>query len=562
MIEIDGLTIRFGRRTVVEDIGFTLEPGRCVALVGESGAGKSLSARAAIGLVPEEATVHATTLRIGDRELRAADDRAWQHVRGRTVALVTQDSQNALDPLRRVGDEIAEPLRIHEPGLTVDERRERVLELMTRVGIPAPGTRALQFPGELSGGLRQRALIASALAAEPSFIIADEPTTALDTITRRLVLDLLAARKREGIGLLVVSHDLGVVAELADEVLVLRDGRVVERGAADDVLRAPAHEETRALLAAVPDGRRITVHDVADAVDDPASGADDTTSDTEPVLVARGLRKGYALPGGGAVDAVADVYLELRRGTTLGVVGESGSGKSTLARLLLAIEEPDAGTVHLGGEPWLGRLGAADVGTATSGRGQGRGRVRAVRERDRHRRRGAIQLVQQDAFGSFDPRWTVRRIVRESPARPDDRRIDELLRLVDLDPALGSRRPWQLSGGQRQRVAIARAIASDPSVLVADEPVSALDATVQRTVLELFVRLRERLGVAIVFISHDLGVVESISDEILVMQDGEVVERGPVDRVVGAPEHEFTRRLLAARSTELGVPSRVCVPGE
>ena len=539
VVQVDGLRVVLGGVAVVDGVSFALHAGECLAIVGESGAGKTLTARSLLGMLPTGAQVTADLLEIEGADVRGLDERAWRTVRGARVALVSQDALAALDPLRRVGREVAEAMEVHSTFTTTstttgvavgagrskrDAVQARVLELLDRVAVPEPAQRARQYPHELSGGLRQRALIASALSAEPVVLIADEPTTALDATVQRRVLELLGELKRDGLAILLVTHDLGAVAGIADRVAVMRDGRIVEVGDTEQVLSAPQHPFTAALLAARRGaGVRRNPGGAALAL---------TQTDATPVLEAIGLRQVY---GRGRHERVAlrGASLRVAPGQTVGIVGESGSGKSTLARLLLAIEEPDAGEVLVHGVPWS-----------------------ALSERRRRASRGRVQLIDQDALGALNPRWTVRRILDEALAahgvarRGRGARSSELLEGVGLSSDLLERRPGTLSGGQRQRVAIARALASDPDVLVCDEPVSALDATVQSQVLDLLEQTQRSMGVGIVLISHDLAVVARMATEVLVMRDGEIVERGPTELVMRSPQHPFTRELVAGLDSE------------
>ncbi|RCG21029.1 ABC transporter ATP-binding protein [Sphaerisporangium album] len=583
LVEIAGLSVDFATRhgvvRAVRDVDLTLRAGQCLALVGESGSGKSVTARTLIGLAGEGATVRAGTLAFEGRDLLRLGGREWRRLRGRRIGYVLQDALGSLDPLRRVGDEVAEPLEVH--GLaTRDDLEDRVIGLLADAGIPDPEERLLQYPHELSGGLRQRALIASAIAARPSLLIADEPTTALDVTVQAQVLDLLRQMKDAGTALLLISHDLAVVARMADHIAVMRAGQVVEQGPATHVLTQPEHPHTAALLAAVPSldaGPRTATTLAAPVARAGTVLAEAAGSGTGPLLVDPAVSKtGPRSPGaaaGGAVDvvqvravtktfrsldgrrrtAVDDVSFTLAAGEALGLVGESGSGKSTTARLVLAEFEPDAGSVLLDGEPWSG-----------------------PRERDRRARRSRIQLVDQDPLGSFDPRFTVEQVIAEAlgpgapvngseggrPEAPGSgvrggrpfgsgagarrERVVELLAAVGLDAGFLVRGPARLSGGQRQRVAIARALAPGPEVLVCDEPVSALDVTVQAQILALLARLRREAGLSLLFISHDLGVVRQVCDRVAVMKDGAIVEIGEVDAVFRAPRHPYTAALLAA----------------
>ncbi|MEU5401321.1 ABC transporter ATP-binding protein [Streptomyces sp. NPDC005963] len=525
LIEVSGLDVRFGSgpRQVhaVRGASLALAPGRCLALVGESGSGKSALARSLLGLTGPTAVVTAERLELFGRDARGFRDRQWRSVRGRRIGLVAQDALVALDPLRPIGKEIAEPLLTHRvvPRAAV---ADRVVELLERVGVPEPRERAASHVHQLSGGLRQRALIASALAAGPGVLIADEPTTALDASVQARILALLGELKEAGTALLLISHDFAVVEALADEVTVMKDGRMVESGATAQVLDHPRHPYTKALLASVPgNGARVRT---------PAA----TPADVAPLLEVRSVDKVFPGPRGTRRTAVADVSLDLRPGEALGLVGESGSGKSTLARMILGLTPPDSGDIRLASAPWS-----------------------SVRERDRRARRHDIQLVPQDALSAFDPRWDVARIIAEGMAPAglgharQHARTVELLQRVGLGPEHLERRPLALSGGQRQRVAIARALAPRPKLLVCDEPVSALDVSVQAQVLGLLRELQESLGLALLFISHDLAVVREVCARVLVMKDGQVVEEGPVEDVFATPSHPYTRTLLEA------VPSRV-----
>jgi len=532
---VDGLGVGFTRggthRQVVEDLSFDLFPGRCVAIVGESGSGKSVTARTLVGLTGAGSTVTARTLQFQGRDVRRFGAREWRRTRGAKIGFVLQDALVSLDPLRPVGAEIDEALRLHGWG-SRRSRARKVVELLDSVGVPSPALRAAQRSGELSGGLRQRALIASALALDPDVVIADEPTTALDVTVQAQVLDLLARTKERGVSILLISHDLSVVARLADEILVMRGGRVVERGTAQQVLTDPQHDYTKALIAAVPGehtrGTRLVPPPAGnEAAPVPAPRAHPAAPDA--VLEARGLVKRFPVAGGLRRTAVDDVSLTLHRGRTLGIVGESGSGKSTTARLVLALTAPDAGDVTLLGEAWS-----------------------TVPEPRRRTRRRSIAVVQQDPLSSFDPRWDVERILLDSlPAGHGDRaargrRVRDLLAQVGLGEEVLPRSPLRLSGGQRQRVAIARALGAEPTVLVLDEAVSALDVSVQAQVLDLLADLQERLGLSYLFISHDLGVIHHVSDEVLVMKDGRVVERGSADDVFLRPREAYTQELVGS----------------
>lgn len=528
--DVKGLTVSFGGQVAVRDVSFEVTPGKCVALVGESGSGKSVTARSLLGLVGRGSEVRADRLRLGERDLLGLPEREWLGVRGAEVGFVLQDALVSLDPLMRVGRQVTETITARR-RLRGPARAAHAIELLERAGVPEAGLRSRQYPHELSGGLRQRALIASAVAGDPSLLIADEPTTALDVTVQAQILTLLGELRSAGTGLLLVSHDLAVVSQLADEILVLHRGEVVEQGSVDEVLGSPRTEYTKTLLAAIPSERprRDSSWSAAGAAP-PAGGASPGGIATKPpVLQALNLRKRYARPGGGHTFALDGVSFALNRGETLGIVGESGSGKSTAANAVLGFTAPDAGEVLLDGEPWS-----------------------AVRERGRRARRHQIQAISQDPLGSFDPRADVRAILTEALAAVGAPRAEHTDRAVALLEQVGlgaehlARNPLELSGGQRQRVAISRALATEPEVLVCDEAVSALDVSVQAQVLDLLAGLQRRLGVSLLFISHDLGVIRSIADEVIVMRGGRVVEAGRTEQVFTAPKHDYTRELIAA----------------
>jgi peptide/nickel transport system ATP-binding protein len=547
LLQVENLRVGFGDprapTPVVKGISFSLAAGRCLAIVGESGSGKSVTARTLVGLTGGRSHVTADRLELGGRDLRGLPDREWRRLRGRDVGFVLQDALVSLDQLRPVGKEVEEALRLHDWG-TRAERRARVLDLLEQVGIPEPELRVRQLPHELSGGQRQRALIAAAIALDPQLLIADEPTTALDVTVQARILALLERIRERGSTLILISHDLAVVARMADEVAVMRDGEIVERGEARDVLRDPQHEYTKALLDAIPSthskGTRLSPQ-TANGARPRHSGANGArprygiaqTGSGTPVLEAQDIVKRYAGPDGQVRTVVDGVSFTLGAGETLGVVGESGSGKTTSARVALALVEPEGGRVLLNGESWTG-----------------------LPEKARRARRGQISVIYQDPLSSFDPRWSVERILADSlpaeaygDARRRAARVTQLLEQVGLEDEHRTRRPLQLSGGQRQRVAIARALGPEPSVIVCDEPVSALDVSIQAQVLDLLTDLQARLGVSYLFISHDLGVIHHMSDRVLVLNEGRVVETGTADEVFHSPREPYTQRLLAALPT-------------
>ncbi|GGR55829.1 MULTISPECIES: dipeptide ABC transporter ATP-binding protein [Streptomyces] len=506
LVEVTDLTVEFGALRAVDGLSFSLAEGAALALVGESGSGKSTVAGALLGLHRGTGARVGGSVRVAGTDVQAASDEELRRLRGAKAAMVFQDPLSSLDPYYAIGDQIAEVYRVHA-RVTRRAARARAVEVLDRVGIPDAPRRARSRPHEFSGGMRQRALIAMALAGEPDLLIADEPTTALDVTVQAQILDLVHALRTEtGMGLLLVTHDVGVAAESADDILVMRHGRAVERGPVGAVLAAPAEPYTRELLDAVPrvDARRTA---------SPATG--------EVVLEATGVRREFGR-GRRAFAAVDDVSVTVRRGETLGVVGESGSGKTTLGRMLVGLLEPSAGEIRYEGRPHTGV-------------------------------NPAVQMVFQDPVSSLNPRRSVGESIadplRARGERDEERvrgRVSDLLERVGLDRAHYDRYPHEFSGGQRQRVGIARALAAEPRVLVCDEPVSALDVTTQAQVVALLGELQRELGLALVFIAHDLAVVRQVSDRVAVMRRGRLVEYGPADEVYDSPREPYTRQLLAA----------------
>ncbi|MCK1448168.1 ABC transporter ATP-binding protein [Bradyrhizobium sp. 48] len=545
IVEVQGLSIGFaganGGKPIVVDFDLSIRPGECVALVGESGSGKSITARSLLNLAGDGARTAAHRFEIKGRDARSFGEADWRKLRGTVTGLVMQDALVSLDPLRTIGQEVAEVISSHRILTDAGAIRDRTLQTLGKVGIPNPADRALQYAHQLSGGLRQRALIASAIAAAPDLIIADEPTTSLDVTVQAQVLQVLADRIREGAGLLLISHDLAVVAGIADRVIVMRDGRVVDSGPTRDVLTHPRHPYTRQLIAAIPSGRSRGSR-LASARFEP--GASDATAVSivreplpqrqaagEVVLEVKEISKSFIAPkaGGRAKSVVLqDISFDVRAAEVVGIVGESGSGKSTCAKIVLGLLHPDDGEVTLLGEPWS-----------------------SVAEAGRRRLRRKMQYIPQDALSSFDPRYRVKDIIAENLPGADSRiarldRIVSLLELVGLSADHLDRVPRSLSGGQRQRVSIARALAAEPAIIVCDEPVSALDICIQAQVLDLLAELQSRLGTALLFISHDLGVIEHLCDRVLVFQNGRIVEQGGAEAVLRQPQHAYTRSLLAS----------------
>lgn len=517
VLDVRGLRVAFPGREVVRGVSVQCAPGECLAIVGESGSGKSVTARALLGLSGRDADVQATHLEVAGTLLTGArpGDPRWRHLRGRRVGFVLQDALGSLDPLVNIGRQVAEPLRA--AGVPVRQARRRALEALERAGMPDPEVRARQRPGELSGGLRQRALIAAAIAAKPQLLIADEPTTALDASVQSRILSLLSELKQGGLAILLISHDLRAVARVANRIAVMEHGEIVETGDAAQLLSSPRHPYTRTLVGAIPNGTHP-----------------DTVPETAPVVL-RGteITVSFPLPGRRRLRAVSGVNIAVHAGESLGIVGESGSGKSTLLDVLLGLRLPEHGEVSLFGDQWSG-----------------------ISERRRRPVRRRLQSVGQDPQSSFDPRWTAERILREANALAGADPAPtpaSLLKTVGLPGELLRRHPAQFSGGQRQRLSIARALAFHPEVLLCDEPVSALDVTAQAEILRLLAELTTTRGIALVLVSHDLAVIRQSCDRVLVMHDGQVVERGPVHEVLVHPAHPYTQRLLAAEGMTPGL---------
>ncbi|NJI60144.1 ABC transporter ATP-binding protein [Microbacterium oxydans] len=531
VISATDLRISYGdkdrRREVVHGVSFEIAEGETLALVGESGSGKSTTAHALLGLLPEGGRVDGGRVLLGDLDISGWSDRALRGIRGPEIGLVPQDPTTSLDPVRTIGAQVEEILRLHGHR-DRRSRRARAIELLDRVGIDDPDLRARQYPHELSGGMRQRVLIATAIALRPRLLIADEPTSALDATVQRKVLDLLDELQREeGTSILLVTHDLGVAADRAERLVVLKDGRIVEQGSSEAVLAAPADPYTKQLLADAPAfATGFRRPDAPPFLRDAAAVA----AENPWAIVADGLVKEFRVAGRERFRAVDDVSFRVRKGTTHALVGESGSGKTTTARLITRFHQPDAGTIEVDGD---------DVTHAK------REQLRVLRRR--------IQLVYQNPFASLDPRQQIADIVAEPlvnfgvGSRPERReRALALLDRVSLPVEVARRTPRELSGGQRQRVAIARALAIDPDIVVLDEAVSALDVTVQARILELLTSLQAELGLTYLFISHDLAVVRRISHTVSVMRRGRIVEEGQTEDLFRDPQHDYTRELLAA----------------
>jgi peptide/nickel transport system ATP-binding protein len=529
LVSIRGLDVGYVRNRRVQPavvgLDLTVGVGEIVAVVGESGSGKTTTANAVIGLLPRNGRVTGGSAVVDGVETAGASEKALRRLRGSVVGLIPQDPMVGLNPTQRVGTQIAEAVRLR--GVRGPDVEREVLELLGEAGIPDPETRIRQYPHELSGGLRQRVLIAIALAGRPRLIIADEPTSALDVTVQKRILDHLAGLVRDqGISLLVITHDLAVAADRADRVVVMQRGRVVEEGDPRSILVDPQHDYTRKLIAAAPGlshGGRIVPRFQVRREELPAPIL--TLIDVSKTFPVRDRRQGAR-----GFNALEGVSLQVPRGRTHALVGESGCGKTTTLRIAMGLEPATRGSIELDG---------TDV-TALSWR-----RFRPLRRK--------VQLVHQNPFAALDPRYTIKQSITEplvafgvGDRRSRTRRARELLDAVSLPTTFLDRLPTELSGGQRQRVAIARALALEPELLMLDEPVSALDVSVQEQILELLAGLQADLGLSYLFVSHDLAVVSEISHTVSVMQAGKVVEEGPVCDVFTKPEHPYTRELIDA----------------
>ena len=525
VLDIEGLTVDLpagaDRAHAVEDVSLSLRPNEILCVVGESGSGKSVMARTVMGLLPPRLHPSAGVVRFEGENLLEVSPAHMREVRGGRISMIFQEPMTALNPLMTIGDQIDEVVDAHT-DLARPKRFERIVEILSDVRLPEPERIAHAYPHELSGGQRQRAMIAMALILEPAVVIADEPTTALDVTTQAQILALIKDLQAERhTGVLFITHDFGVVAEIADRVAVMQHGKVVEFAQASEVLNRARHPYTRSLIAAVPSlvpGRRDDVK-------------------IEPTVIdVRDLDKRYSSGGGlfgrkeaRVVHAANSVSFTIRRGETLGLVGESGSGKSTVARCVVRLIDADGGAVELDGTDLL---------------------MLSKREMNLYRKK--IQMIFQDPFASLNPRLKVDRLIAQGPVihgtKLEDaiERAHELLRLVGLDPRAADRYPHEFSGGQRQRIGIARALALDPEVLIADEPVSALDVSVQAQVLELLADIREQFHLTMLFITHDLRVAAHVCDSVAVMRLGQIVEYGPTEELFTHPRHPYTRELLDA----------------
>ena len=529
LLSVQDLSVAYSQAAApaVDGVSFAVAAGSMTAVVGESGSGKSTTANAVIGLLPESAQITGGHIRLGEVDLGALGASTWRGVRGSQIGYVPQDPGSSLNPLQTIGKSVAEALRIHKRA-DRKSARAQVIDLLAKVGIDRPQMRADQFPHELSGGMRQRVLIASAIALRPRLLIADEPTSALDVTVQKQVLDLLDGLRAEtGMGVLFITHDLAVAGERADDVVVMQSGKVVEAGPAARIFSRPATDYTARLLADAPALKTKARH---------TATAEDSQADSSSAafVSVEGLTQVYAR-NEDQVIGVDDVSLSVQRGTTHGIVGESGSGKTTTGKALAGFLTPQSGRIRIG-----------DFDTADSVKGN----AARVRRRDFRRR---VQLVHQNPYSALDPKHSIRQILTE-PLRnfrigtraSRAGLVTEALDRVSLPREFLDRRPQELSGGQLQRVAIARALIAGPELVVFDEAVSALDVTVQAQILDLLDELQVELGLTYVFISHDLAVVRQIADTVSVMSQGRLMENGPTEDLFARPQTHYTRTLLDA----------------
>ena len=501
----------------VRGVSFTVDRGETVALVGESGSGKSVTALSTVSLLGDSAEVSGSVTYDG-QQMIGASRKLLHQVRGNDISFIFQEPMTSLNPLHTIERQMAESLALHQ-GIAGDKARGRIIELLNRVGIRDAESRLGAYPHQLSGGQRQRVMIAMALANKPDILIADEPTTALDVTIQAQILELLAQLKAsEGMGLLFITHDLGIVRRIADKVCVMKDGEIVEAGPTAEIFANPRHPYTQKLLAAEPTG-----------APDPVEPGAAEIAHTEHLKVWFPIQKGFLKRTVGHVKAVNDATISVREGETLGIVGESGSGKTTLALAIMRLISSEGEIVFLGED------------------------VRKWSTRELRRLRKDMQIVFQDPYGSLSPRMTCFQIISEGlgvhkvdPTRDKRELVAEVMRETGLDPAAMDRYPHEFSGGQRQRIAIARAMVLRPKLLVLDEPTSALDMTVQVQIVDLLRALQKKYGLAYLFISHDLKVVRAMSHKVMVMKAGDVVESGSAEQIFGAPETEYTRTLVAA----------------
>ncbi len=517
---------RKGEFQAVRGVSFDIMPGEVMGVVGESGAGKSMTGTAIMGLVDAPGKVSATSIVLNGDRIDMLDEEAFRAIRGKRIGMVMQDPLTSLNPLLTVGDQLVETIRRHLP-LDADAARQRAVSLLDEAGIPDPNTRIDNYPHQFSGGMRQRVVMALALAAEPELIIADEPTSALDvSVQARIIKVLKDLCAQRGVAVMLVTHDMGVIAETADRVIVMNQGQIVETGPVADIIFAPKQAYTKALIEAIPSIKQASSRTAATAQASavPAfvsvTGLSKSFSSPSMIAALRGIPRDKVL-------AVNDVSFTIAQGQTFGLVGESGSGKSTCARMIVGLTQPSAGRVEVGG---------VDIWSAKGAHAS-----------------ASLQMIFQDPYASLNPRWRVGDIIAEpmrafkiaSGSEVEDS-VAALLRRVKMDPAVMSKFPHEFSGGQRQRIAIARALSSRPQFIVCDEPTSALDVSVQAQVLDLMRELQEELGLTYLLISHNLAVVRQMADSVGVLHKGVLVECGPVEQVFSTPSADYTRALLDA----------------
>ncbi|MEQ8446501.1 MAG: ABC transporter ATP-binding protein [Pelagibacterium sp.] len=527
--------LRRGDFTAVKSISFDIMPGEVLGVVGESGAGKSMTGTAIMGLIDPPGEISSAAITLNGDRIDGLDEESLRKIRGRRIGMVMQDPLTSLNPLFTVGEQLIETIRRHLP-LNQDEARDRAIALLADAGIPDPASRIDSYPHQFSGGMRQRVVISLALAAEPELVIADEPTSALDVSVQAQIIKVLKRLCAErGVAVMLITHDMGVIAEAADRMIVMNKGEIVETGSVGDIINRPKMDYTIKLIEAIPS---ITAQNprYAAAVAKGHSFASEKTGD--PLVVVENLAKQFDLSGSllaritgrrKIVNAVNDVSFTIQRGQTYGLVGESGSGKSTCARMMVGLLPPSGGTV---------RLEDTDIWSKGAEK----------------KRRSKIQMIFQDPYASLNPRWRVGEIIAEPmralgiARKPGEiaERVADLLERVRLDPVSMRKYPHEFSGGQRQRIAIARALSSQPEFIICDEPTSALDVSVQAQVLELMSRLQEEFGLTYLLISHNLAVVRQMADAVGVLHNGNLVESGPVEEIFGAPKADYTRMLLDA----------------
>lgn len=503
---------------VLKDISFSIEEGEIVGIIGESGSGKSMTARSITQLLPDNAKIHPDSeIEFKGQKLLEVKDKTMRKILGEEIGMIFQDPLSSLNPTMTVGDQIVEVIRLHE-RMRKKKARLKAEELMTSIGIKDANVRYSHYPHEFSGGMRQRIMIAIALAANPSLLIADEPTTALDVTIQAQILSLIKElQKSLGLSVLLITHDFGVVAQICTRVIVMQEGRIVEQGPIDQLFAHPKHPYTKLLLDAVPRLEQEKISRIKHF--------------DQPLIAVEQLEQVFNLGKGQQIKAVNQVELNIYRGETLGLVGESGSGKSTLGRAILQLYKPTSGRIMFQGFD-----------------------LQQLQKSEMLKVRKDMQIIFQDPYASLDPRMKVEDIIGEAldthhltkTAAERRARVEELLKLVELDPAFASRYPHEFSGGQRQRIGIARALAVEPEFIVADEPLSALDVSIQAQIIELLKRLQDKLGLTYLFIAHDLAVVKQISDRVAVMQQGQIVEVAETNELYNNPLHPYTQQLLAA----------------